>query len=169
MSKQEHERARASLVREEGFRFSVRFGRDGVPALVTDERPPLGAGTGPDPSELLAAAVGNCLASSLLFCLQKARLEVAGLAGEVWTTTVRNPQGRLRLGGIQVRLSPSVGPGVREAMSRCLEVFESFCIVTESVRQGIPISVTVEAREAAAGATGGATHGAGTDALAGTA
>jgi hypothetical protein len=28
-------------------------------------------------------------------------------------------------------------------MRRCLELFQDFCIVTESVRQGIPVSVDV--------------------------
>lgn len=32
----------------------------------------------------------------------------------------------------------------RERMGRCLEIFESFCTVTESVRQGIDVKVSVE-------------------------
>ena len=139
---------RVSLAREEAFRFRVRWGGRGAPYLVTDEPPPLGAGAGPNPSELLAAAVGNCLASSLLFCMQKARLEVTDLDAEVVATTVRNQTGRLRIGEIRVHLSPAVGPEVREKMGRCLELFESFCIVTESVRHGFEVKVAVEPREA---------------------
>jgi uncharacterized OsmC-like protein len=62
--------SRTSLTREEGFRFRVRFDQDGMGELVTDEPPPLGQGRGPDPSRLLAAAIGNCLAASLLFCIE---------------------------------------------------------------------------------------------------
>ncbi len=141
-----HDGTRVSLAREEGFRFRVRWGAHGAPAIITDEPPPLGAGAGPDPSTLLAAAVGNCLASSLLFCMQKARLEVTDLAAEVLTTNVRNEQGRLRIGEIRVCLAPAVSPEVREKMGRCLELFESFCLVTESVRHGVEVKVAVEPR-----------------------
>jgi len=142
----EHDGARVSLAREEGFRFRVRFGAEGIPAIITDEPPPVGAGAGPNPSALLAAAVGNCLASSLLFCMQKARLEVQGIEAEVRTTTVRNDAGRMRIGEVRVCLAPTVTPEVREKMARCLEVFESFCVVTESVRRGIEVKVAVEPR-----------------------
>jgi organic hydroperoxide reductase OsmC/OhrA len=140
-----------SLAREEGFRFRVRFGAEGV-TMVTDEPPPLGAGSGPNPSALLAAAVGNCLASSLLFCMQKRRLEVGEFPVEVRTTTVRNAEGRMRIGEIRVCLAPTVTPDVRAQMGRCLELFESFCVVTESVRAGIEVKVAVEPRITGAGA-----------------
>ena len=141
-----HDGARVRLAREEGFRFRVRFGADGVPDLITDEPPPLGAGAGPDPAALLAAAVGQCLASSLLFCMRRAHLEASEFAAEVCTTTTRNEAGRLRIGDIRVHLAPTVTPEVRAKMGRCLELFESFCIVTESVRAGVHVTVDVEPR-----------------------
>ncbi len=135
---------RTTLVCEEGFRFRVRFDQAGVPDLITDEPPPLGKGEGPNPERLLAAAVGNCLAASLLFCLQKAHLPVQGLEATVDLATVRNEEGRLRVGSIAVRLAPRVGADVRDKMGRCVELFESFCVVTESVRRGIDVEVRVE-------------------------
>lgn len=135
-----------SLALEEGYRFRIRCGSDGAPTIVTDEPAPLGAGEGPNPTALLAAAVGNCLASSLLFCLRKARLDVRGFEGEVWTTMVRDPNGRLRVGAMGVRLAPTVTPDVRAKMGRCLELFEDFCTVTQSVRRGIEVAVSVEPR-----------------------
>ncbi len=135
---------RTVLAREAGFRFRVRFDQAGVPDLLTDEPPPLGKGEGPNPARLLSAAVGNCLAASLLFCLTRARLEVAGLTATVETTLGRDEQGRLRVTGIHVTLAPEVTAEVRDRMGRCLEVFESFCVVTESVRRGIDVAVRVE-------------------------
>ncbi|MDP2899690.1 MAG: OsmC family peroxiredoxin, partial [Candidatus Bathyarchaeota archaeon] len=58
------------LERIQDYSFRVDFGGEGFKELVTDEKPPVGEGSGPDPSMLLAAAMGNCLSSSLLFCLQ---------------------------------------------------------------------------------------------------
>lgn len=148
--------AKVNLTHEQGFRFRVRLGRDGrTTTLITDEAPPLGEAAGPDPLALLSAAVGQCLASSLLFCMRKAHLEPEGLEAEVRATTARNAEGRLRVGGIQVRLLPTVTPEVESRMTRCLEVFESYCLVTESVRAGFDVRVVVEprvARQARAGA-----------------
>jgi organic hydroperoxide reductase OsmC/OhrA len=134
---------RISLQRETGFHFRVRF-RDGrIPELLTDEPPPLGDGAGPSPTALLAAAIANCLAASLLYCLNRARLEPAALTAEAEVTLHRNEQGRLRVHGVRVTLAPSVDDEARAKMARCLEVFESFCTVTESVRQGFPVEVEV--------------------------
>jgi organic hydroperoxide reductase OsmC/OhrA len=145
-----HDAARVSLAREEGFRFRVRFGADGVPAIVTDEAPPLGKGAGPNPTALLAAAVGNCLAASLLFCMQKAHLEVSDFEAEVSTTLARDPGGRLRIGAMRVCLAPTVSAEVRGRMGRCMELFEDFCTVTQSVRRGIEVTVAVEPRTSSA-------------------
>jgi Predicted redox protein, regulator of disulfide bond formation len=95
---------RVSLERVDGYEYRVRFGERAIPDLTTDEAEPLGRGAGPTPSEMLAAAVGNCLAASLLFCLQKSRADVTGMRAVAEGTHVRNEKGRLRVGGIRVRL-----------------------------------------------------------------
>jgi hypothetical protein len=52
----------------ENQRFVATFpDLPGVAAITVDEAPPLGRAAGPNPAALLAAAVGNCLAASLLF------------------------------------------------------------------------------------------------------
>lgn len=144
-----------TLTLRDGYAFAVDFGAsaspDGAGAFVVDEPPPLGAGSGPNATRVLAAAVGDCLGSSLLFCLRKARVPVHGLRVLVEGSVVRNERGRMRIGGLRVRLSPDVTPEDRERMGRCLELFEDFCIVTESVRQGIDVDVAVEAAPVGAG------------------
>ena len=139
-----------SLTLRDGYAFAVDFDQAGVPLLLTDEPAPLGAGAGPNPARLLAAAIGDCLGASLLFCLRKARVEVRGLRVAVEGTMVRNERGRFRIGEIHVKLAPDVPAEQYEQMGRCLELFEDFCIVTESVREGIRVDVEVAAVEVVA-------------------
>jgi organic hydroperoxide reductase OsmC/OhrA len=136
--------ARAHLERTEGFRFSVSFpDLDRAAPLTMDEAPPLGDGEGPNPAALLASAVGGCLAASLVFCLRKVRVEPAGVTADATAHIVRNATGRFRIGGIDVALSLSVPAGDQAGLDRCLPLFEDFCIVTESVRAGVPVRVHV--------------------------
>src|SRR5215468_3430247 len=97
---------RVSIKRDSEYRLRVRFNHDRVPDLFTDEPPPLGDGGGPASQELLAAAIGSCLCSSLLFCMQKSRLEPRDLVADVVVSTARNGQGRLRVERVDVELVP---------------------------------------------------------------
>jgi organic hydroperoxide reductase OsmC/OhrA len=128
------------LSRQQDYRFSVEFDLAGVPELQLDEPLPLGAGAGPNASRLLAAAVANCLSASLLFCLGKFKQEPGKITASVKGHMVRNAQGRLRVGGfdVDIRLGQSV-----ERLAHCAEQFEDFCVVTDSVRHGIPVNVRV--------------------------
>ena len=136
------------LTRRHDYEFAAAFDQDDVPGLVIDEPPPLGAGRGPDASRVLGAAVGHCLASSLLFCLAKARVPVADLGVQVEGTVARNEAGRLRITGLSVTRSPTAAPTDRERIKRCADLFEDFCTVTGSVRQGIPVRVEVTPTDA---------------------
>ncbi len=135
-------RARAHVELEEGYRFKVDFG-DGRGVLLMDEPAPLGDGSGPNAAAVLGAAVANCLSASLLFCLRKARIEVRSLGADVEVTSSRNERGRLRVSGVRVQLHPALAPGNEGRVGRCLELFEDFCVVTEAVRGGIEVDVTV--------------------------
>lgn len=142
-------RFEVGLTLRDGYAFTVDFAAGEGPPLVVDELPPLGEANGPNPARLLAAAVGSCLSASLLFCLRKSRVEVSQLRTTVSGSIVRNERGRLRIGGIRVRLAPEVTAEQRARMGRCLDLFQDFCIVTESVRGGIAVDVTVENAPAA--------------------
>ena len=67
------------LDRVNDYQFKVRFDMPSIPELVTDESESLGKNAGPNPSRLLSAAVGNCLSSSLIFCLNKGRIPLDDL------------------------------------------------------------------------------------------
>jgi uncharacterized OsmC-like protein len=127
----------------ENFEFEVIFDWQQMPGLTVDEPEPIGRGKGPNASRLLGAAVGNCLSASLLFCLQKSRVEVAGIETRVQGALRRNDAGRLRIGGLEVEITLDTAAADARKVERCLSLFEDFCIVTASVRQGIDVAVTV--------------------------
>jgi len=125
------------------YEFRVKFDWPDVPELLLDEPPPLGGAAGPNAARLVAAAVGNCLSSSLLFCMRKFRQNPGTLRAEVTGTIARNERGRLRIGRLDVDLHLADPVGDIKHFDRCLKQFEDFCIVTESVRKGFPVGVRV--------------------------
>ncbi len=134
---------RVEVAQERDFAFRVDFGLDGVEDLVMDEPEPVGGGAGPNASRVLAAAIGNCLSASLLFCLMRSKAEVLGMRATVRGVRARNQEGRWRIREIEVEMTPEVPEGNLKQLERCAEIFENFCIVSQSIRQGIPIKVTV--------------------------
>ncbi len=127
-----------------GYEFKVRFDAPAGFDLLLDEPAPLGTGRGPNAARLIAAAVANCLSASLVFCLAgKFKQKPGPVRARATGQLVRNERGRFRIGAIDVVLSISEKLGEMPHQERCLEQFEDFCIVTDSVRHGIPVSVTV--------------------------
>ena len=126
------------------YAFRVRFDKPEIPDLTVDEPPPLGQNRGPNPSRLLAAAIANCLSASLLFCTRRARVELGPVHADVKMQLVRNENKRLRVGKVEVVIDPGLPAAERDKAARCLEIFEDFCIVTQSVRDGIDITVSVK-------------------------
>jgi len=92
----------------DGYTFRADFDDASLEPLYTDEPKPLGSGSGPSPSRLLATALTNCLASSLLHCLRRSRVEIEHLSAKATVTVGRNKRGRLRIERIAVQLEPSV-------------------------------------------------------------
>lgn len=131
------------LARVQNYEFKAHFDWDHLPPLLLDEGEPLGQRKGPNPARLLAAAVGDCLSASLLFCLQKAKLEVQDVKTLVTGALTRNEKGRLRIGRIDVSIAVKLQDGQYDRINRCLDLFEDYCVVTASVRQAIPVRVIV--------------------------
>jgi uncharacterized OsmC-like protein len=125
-----------------GYEFKIKFCKEDLPELIMDEPSPLGKGVHPNAGLLLAAAVGNCLSASMTYCLSRARAEVKGVSADVFTTLGRNERGRLRITSIRIQLFPELDDPKK--LERCRDIFEDFCIVTQSVREGIPVQVVVE-------------------------
>lgn len=132
-----------SLTLATDYQFQVDFGLGGVPALHTDATPPLGLGRGPDSERLLMAAVGNCLAASLAFSLRKFKNDAVPMQARVDGALERNAQGRLRVHSMAVEIRLGVPAGSLRLWQRALAQYEDFCVVTQSVRQAIPVSARV--------------------------
>jgi uncharacterized OsmC-like protein len=131
-----------TLEQQEDFAFLIRFDKD-IPPLLADEPPPLGKDAGPNPSRLLAASVANCLSASLLFALRKFKNNPGQLTTSVTAHMERNEAKRLRVGSVDVVIQFDSPADAMEHLDRVLEQFEDFCVVTQSVRSGFPVNVTV--------------------------
>ncbi|KPJ87322.1 MAG: osmotically inducible protein OsmC [Gammaproteobacteria bacterium SG8_11] len=127
----------------QNYEFNVKFDWDEAPDLLMDEPPPLGQQHGPNASRLLAAAVANCLSASLLFCLKKNEAPAQSVKTQVTCMLTRNEKQRLRIGGMEVQICADTDHFDATRLKRCLQMFEDFCVVTASIREGIPVSVKV--------------------------
>ena len=131
-----------SLQQIENYRFDNRFAEGGH-QLQTDEPAPLGSDSGPSPTQLLTAAVANCLSASLLFASRKFHIDFEPLSCEASALVDRNERNRLRVLRIDVSLRAGKPVAAAASLERLLGSFEDFCTVSQSVGQGIPIHVTV--------------------------
>lgn len=138
----EQKEIRVTLTQQQGYAFLIDFGDD-IAELLSDEPQPLGAGAGPNPSRLLLASIANCLAASLTFSLRKFKNTPAPMHAEIGGEMVRNADGRWRIPKAEVEIRLAETPGSLAHLDRVLEQFEQFCVVTQSVRQGIDVEVTI--------------------------
>jgi organic hydroperoxide reductase OsmC/OhrA len=137
------ETIRITLRQQADYRFEAHFEGTEIDPLQTDEPPPLGGGTGPNPTLLLGTAVANCLAASLLFTLRKFGNDTGQMQATCTLAPERNAQGRWRIPRIDVDLQLGVPWMDLKHATRALSQFEDFCVVTQSVRGGIDIHVRV--------------------------
>ena len=127
----------------EGYKFDVNFDVDYLPNLVADEPKPIGEGSGPNAPRLLAAAVGQCMSSSLIYCLKKARIPINNIETTVKTNLFKNEKGRTRIKNIDIQILLEINEEHKSRLNRCLTIFEEYCTVTQSIRNGIQVNVKV--------------------------
>ena len=135
---------RVTLEQEDDYAFRIRFDDTALEPLLGDEASPLGQDRGPNPARLLLASVANCLVASLLFALRKQHNQPGRLRAEITAIPMRNAEGRWRIPQAFVELHLPEGNEHYQHLERVLAQFEQFCIVTQSVRQGIDVDVTVK-------------------------
>lgn len=134
---------RIELIQQSDYRFEAHFDNPTIAPLITDEAAPVGGDTGPNPVRLLAVAVANCLAASLLFAMRKFKNDPAPLRAVATVHMVRNTQTRMRVGRISVDLHLGTSASMLAMLDRILGQFEEFCVVTQSVRLAFPVDVRV--------------------------
>ena len=128
--------------------FNVKWDFYEAPDLFMDEPPSMGgSGRGPNAARMIVAGVANCLSASLTFCLTKSRADVRGVTTRCHGTLSRNERGRLRLTHIRIEPVIDLPEGDVKKLERCLGMFEDFCVVTESIRKGIPVDIQVYRRD----------------------
>ena len=127
-----------------GYEFVAEFpDTPGAPSILFDEPEPLGGNRAPSAAAVLGAAIGNCLAASLTFCLRRAHFDVQDMTAQVTAHVAKNEKGRHRVQQVDVELEPTIG-GAGDNLGRCTDLFEDFCIVTASVQHGIPVKVRLK-------------------------
>jgi len=55
----------------------------------------------------------------------------------------RKDQGRLRIDNLDAVITLEGAPEIAGRFQRCAGLFEDYCVVTQSVRQGVPARVTI--------------------------
>ena len=131
-NKKTQEQSQFSIVLDNvrDYEFRVKFDKQQYESLLMDEPAPLGGDSAPNASRFVAAAVGNCLSASFLFCLRKSRVNIQGIHTEVKLHQIRNEEGKVRIGKIEVEISPDIKDPDPRKVERCLGLFEDYCIVT---------------------------------------
>ena len=135
---------RITLEQDRDYAFRIQFDETSLEPLLADEASPLGSDRGPTPSRLLLASIANCLCASLLFALRKYKNQPGTLRAEITATPSRNADGRLRIPKAFVTMQLPEGNEDYQHLERILDQFENFCTVTQSVRHGIEVEVTVK-------------------------
>ncbi|CAG0954701.1 hypothetical protein ARNL5_00403 [Anaerolineae bacterium] len=130
----------------DAYEMRVRFDKEKYPPITLDEPAPLGKDVAPNAARYLAAAIANCLSASLVFCMSRRKRTVQGLRTTAHVQIVRNEQRRLRIGKVRVDIDPKLAKDDPD-LAACLDTFEDFCIVTQSVRGGIDVEVHVAGAE----------------------
>lgn len=127
-----------------GYEFVAEFpDTPDAPPMLFDEPEPVGTGCAPSAVAVLGAAIGNCLAASLTFCLRRAHFDVQAMTAHVTAHVSTSERGRHRVRQVDVELEPAIA-GTGESLANCTDLFEDFCIVTASVQHGIPVKVTLK-------------------------
>ncbi len=130
---------------EEGMIFKCDLGKIKMNDLFIDDQNKKSIDKiGPNPSKLLALSVLGCLAGSFTFCLQKKNISLSDIEGKAIITSKRNEKGFWRLKKIDIILNPNIdNPQMRKRADQCQKSFEQFCVISESIREGIDININI--------------------------
>ncbi|MFX1327006.1 MAG: OsmC family protein [Promethearchaeota archaeon] len=139
-------KTKVSLKQEEEMIYKCNLGGINMHHLYIDEsQKKAREKIGPSPAKLLALSILGCLSASLEFCLQKKNLSLLDLEGKAEVTIARNDKMLWRIKKIDIDIIPRVNnPKMRKRIDQCRKFFEQYCIISESIREGIELNVNLE-------------------------
>ena len=107
-----------------------------------------GTDKGPSPVEFFLIGIGGCLGSTFAYCLQRHNVEIDALEVVVdGQLKHAGPIMSLRLVDIAVELLVTARDNESsEKIEQCIKSFQEYCIVTNSITQGIPLDVKVSSK-----------------------
>jgi len=107
-----------------------------------------GTDLGPSAVEYLLIGIGGCLGTTFIYCLQKNNIELETfevvVEGELSRT---GPKMLLRLVNVDVdmKFTPKEASSDVE-INRCMKEFTEYCIVTNSIAEGVNVNVNCNKR-----------------------
>lgn len=110
--------------------------------VISDEPDPVGMNAGPSTPAMLAMAVGHCLSASLVETMRHAGIQIVSLTTQATSIVAPNAEGLPRIKRIDVSIVPVLERDSRNIM-RCIDVFENYCTVCQSIRPAIEVRVEV--------------------------
>lgn len=100
---------------------------------------------GPNPSRLLASAVMGCMSASLLYCMGKRDQSFEGFEAEGEIITFKNEKNLWRVKEINIKMTPKTNDeAVIKRLKQCEKMFEEYCVITQSVREGITVNLEID-------------------------
>ena len=107
-----------------------------------------GTDLGPSAVEYLLIGIGGCLGTTFIYCLQKKNIELEVFEVVVdGTLSHTGPKMLLRLVNVDVelRFTPKEANSDEE-INKCMKEFTEYCIITNSIANGLPINVNCKKR-----------------------
>ena len=139
-------KTKVSLKQEDEMIYKCDLGGIKIHNLYIDEsNKDLKEKLGPSPAKLLALSILGCLTASFEFCLLKRDICLSDLEGKAEVTIARNEKNFWRVKKIDIKIIPKVANlKMLKRIDQCKKFFEQFCIISESVREGIDLKVNLE-------------------------
>ncbi|MFX1447417.1 MAG: OsmC family protein [Promethearchaeota archaeon] len=102
-----------------------------------------GTDLGPSAIEYLLIGIGGCLGTTFIYCLQKNNIELEKLEVVVdGKLSHTGPKMFLRLVNVDVDLKFTAMEASSDVeINRCINEFTEYCIVTNSIANGLPIHI----------------------------
>ncbi|NVM02590.1 MAG: OsmC family protein [Candidatus Helarchaeota archaeon] len=117
--------------------------------LVVDEPQQFhGDDRGPSSLEYLCVGIGGCMGTSLVYCLKRFKATFSELQVDAAAEIHHVPPNRmLRVTALHVDFHITPDPATQDNIdniNECYEHFAKYCVVTQSVKQGIPFDIKLK-------------------------